>query len=129
MKLIEKFRHKFKGYGVQDSEVVVHIYEGIVILQDIGVGTSVTNSVEILVKEISELKKLDKVRWFEIYPYYDKELVEIKFNYNEMSEVFSLPKWEIVKEKELLLITQTINHETENERGAKEGNLDAKGKS
>lgn len=110
MKLIETFDHKFKGFDLHDSKIKVYFYDGIVILQDLGEGMSVTNACEQLAGEICKLKELDakSVRWFEIYPYYDNELTEIEFLYDEMSEQFKSPKWSIVTEKELLLLTQTI---------------------
>lgn len=119
MKIIDTFYHEFKGFNLHDSKIKVHLYDGIVILQDLSNGTSITNSCEQLASEICKLKELDPetVRWFEIYPYYDSQLTEIKFHYNQMSEEFSLPKWSIVTEKELLLLTQTIKHEESDERG------------
>ena len=100
MKLIEKFNHKYKGYGVHDSECIVHVYEAddikFVILQDIANGTSVTNGAEQVATEVRKKKILDPktTRWFEIYPYYyPNTFDEIEFDYDEMSEVYSNPRW------------------------------------
>ncbi len=86
MKKIEEFYHEFKGYGIHDSRIKVHIYEGLVVLQDLSEGTSVTNAAEQLATEIRELKNLDpNTRWIAVYPYYDNDCDEFDFEYIEMS--------------------------------------------
>ncbi len=105
MKHLETFNHKYKGYGIHDSECIAHIYESnkvkFVLLQDIQSGTSVTNAAEQVATEVRKKKILDAntTRWFEIYPYYHPHTFdEIKFDYDTMEDKYSNPRWEPCKE-------------------------------
>ena len=112
MKKIEEFYHEFKGYGIHDSRIKVHIYQGLdrkmVVFQDIGEGTSVTQSAEQLAKEILDLKELyvNQTIWVELYPYYDYSAAQIKFTFDQMSRVFRYPKWVPVSENILNLLKE-----------------------
>lgn len=105
----EVFEHNFKGYGSHPSTVRVHIFSKedlkIVVFEDLGKGTSVTNASEQLATEVARLKKINpdpnKTVWLECYPYYggnwDFDQITYKFTLalglvkNEY--IFSEPNW------------------------------------
>ena len=94
---METIRHKFKGFGTHDSEVLVHIKEQgsctLICFEDINNGTSVTNASEQLATEIVALKELDPVncRFFEYYGYNGEEADVITYDWN--GKEASNPDW------------------------------------
>jgi hypothetical protein len=83
----DKINHKYKGYGVHPSECIIHIIseddKTLIIFEDIGIGTSVTNSSEQLATYVVKSKKLDpsKCEFFETYPDNNYESFD-KITYN-----------------------------------------------
>ncbi len=103
----EWFDHKFKGFGWADSEirVTIYVYQGynLVIFQDLGRGTSVTNASEQLATEVGRLKSLDPLKtvWLECYPYYggDYDVDQITYLYDPSEDRYTNPEWKPCKNK------------------------------
>lgn len=123
MEKLKEGSHDFKGYGIHDSKINYHIYQTddakVVVLIDLGKGTSVTNAAEQLATELTVAENLNhkEVKWMELYPYYNHSAAWIDFKYDEMSEEYSSPDWTPVPESDklLYLLKQTITHEEEPE--------------
>ena len=116
------FNHKFKGYNIHDSEVRVYILDQkdntiLIIIEDLGIGTSVTNSIEQLAKEITQKEKLDPklICWASIYPYYEDSADVIHLSYDEWSEKFHTPEFRECGKDLLDLIKRTINDQKKKE--------------
>lgn len=105
----ETFEHTFKWQGrVSLSTIRVHLFTReeltIVVFEDLGKGTSVTNASEQLATEVARLKKINpdpsKTVWLECYPYYggDWDIDQITYSFcdTNMSE-FSEPNWKPMK--------------------------------
>lgn len=96
----KEFNHHFLGYGLHDTEIVVHYFKSseknIIVAEDLGKGTSVTNAIEQIATEV--IKKLDidprKTIFIECYPYYAEwELDSVELTYDSMSKEYSNPVW------------------------------------
>lgn len=102
----EIFDHTFHWYGRKEQSTVrinIYTHNGytLVIFQDLGKGTSVTNASEQLATEIGKLKNLDpeKTIWLECYPYYggDYDIDRIFYSYDPFIKKYSDPTWGPVK--------------------------------
>lgn len=103
------FDHNFNGFGRpgNSSTCRIHIFEHneykLVVFQDLGKGTSVTNASEQLATEIGRLENLDpeKTIWLECYPYYggDYDIDQIKYTYSLVDAEYSDPEWKPLKNK------------------------------
>jgi hypothetical protein len=108
----EIFDHSFRGFGIHRSIVRVHLlqYEEltVILFQDLGVGTSVTNASEQLATEIHALKKLDhsKTTWFECYPYYSGnwDIDAISYAFDPVYQKYSWPAWSPVRNAQIVML-------------------------
>lgn len=100
----EVFEHGFLGFGTHKSRIRVHIYRhdklAIVVFEDLGHGTSVTNASELLATEIGALKGLDpqNTAWLECYPYNgsDFSLDRISYTYDSKQGKYHSPNWGVL---------------------------------
>jgi len=100
---MKSFLHHFRGFGIHESDCMVHIIENdgkhFVLFEDIDSGTSVTNSSEQLAGEIVREYKLDpnNCRFFETYRQYDYDTFdEIEYTW-KMLKLGELDMWHAKK--------------------------------
>lgn len=91
--MTQKFYHKFKGFGMNPSRILVKIFsddgENLILFEDINEGTSVTNASEQLASEIVNKMGYDpeECSFFETYSQYNYEdFDEIKYTWSKKSD-------------------------------------------
>lgn len=95
---MKTFIHEYKGFGIHPSRCKVYIKKvGIstwVGFENLGEGTSVTNSSEQLATEICEKEELNPIscKFFEWYPEYEGEVSEIAYRWK--GPIACQPEWE-----------------------------------
>lgn len=119
MKIRESFEHKYLGFGLHESQCMVHLIDAektIIVFEDLSKGTSVTNAIEQLAGEMIALKSIDpdKVKFIEWYPYYDSS-AEIEMTYNKLTREYKNPSWSPCEENIINLIKGKSRNLRDNE--------------
>lgn len=116
----KQFRHyyKAKNFGLENnlSSCMVTVFrkedQTLVILQDVGHGTSVTNASEQIATEIMNLENLDfeKTAWVECYPYYggDWDVDAIKYHFNRAADELTAPEWRPLRNEIIISFLRTF---------------------
>ena len=115
----ESFELTFRGYWNCESKCRVHFFSlgdsKMILFEDIGIGTSVTNASEHLadevVKYLGDKFNEEKTVWMECYPYsrdlgYDIDRIE--YTYDPVLKRHSVPRWTPIKNAEAIEYIQKI---------------------
>lgn len=111
MKKLEVIDCKYMGYGLHESECIVHCYEDqngfVLICKDINKGTSVVNAIEIIMDQLKSKYPIKQTTYYELTPYYEDDIPSlVKFVYDEFENRISITNFLPIQDK-------TINNEIE----------------
>ena len=111
----EKFNHKYKGFGNCSSECIIHIIKidakpTKIVLENIGIGTSITNMSEYIAADIINIKDLKpyECEFFETYKEYNYDGIDsISYEWNKKGDTYvaANPNWSPIDDdiKEIIL--------------------------